>query len=60
LTAALNAHRTALGYQRDYRFTTESADILEGLAAIAAAVGHFDLAARLCGTAAGWRETSCG
>ena len=57
LTAALNAYRNALRYQRDYRFTTESADILEGLAAIAAAVGRFELAARLSGTASGWRET---
>jgi non-specific serine/threonine protein kinase len=56
LTDALNAYRNALRYQRDYRFTTESADILEGLAAIAAAVRRFELAARLCGTAAGWRE----
>ena len=57
LPAALNAYRKALRYQRDYRFTTESADTLEGLAAIAAALGHLDLAAKLCGTAAGWRET---
>jgi predicted ATPase/DNA-binding CsgD family transcriptional regulator len=57
LTAALNAYRNALRYQQDYRFTTESADILEGVAAIAAAVGRFELAARLCGTASGWRET---
>jgi predicted ATPase/DNA-binding NarL/FixJ family response regulator len=57
LPAALNAYRNALRYQRDYRFTTESADILEGLAAIAVAVRRFELAARLCGTAAGWRET---
>ncbi len=53
LPAALNAYGNALRYQRDYRFTTESADILEGLAAIASAVRRFDLAARLCGTAAG-------
>ena len=32
-------------------------DTLDGLAAIAAALNHFDLAARLSGTAAGWRET---
>jgi predicted ATPase/DNA-binding CsgD family transcriptional regulator len=56
-TAALDAYRNALRYQRDYRFTTEIADIVEGLAAIATAVGRFDLAARLCGAAAGWRET---
>ena len=57
LPAALNAYRHALRYQRDYRFTTESADTLEGLAAIAAALDHLDLAAKLCGTASGWRET---
>ena len=37
----------ALRYQRDYRFTSESADTLDGLAAIAAALGHLDLAAKL-------------
>ncbi len=57
LSAALNAYRQALRYQREYRFTTESADILEGLAAIAAALNRLDLAAKLCGTASGWRET---
>ena len=57
LSAALNAYRQALRYQRDYRFTTESADTLDGLAAIAAALNRLDLAAKLCGTAAGWRET---
>ena len=57
LPAALNAYRNALRYQRDYRFTTESADTLEGLAAIAAALSRLELAAKLCGTAAGWRET---
>jgi non-specific serine/threonine protein kinase len=57
LRDALNSYRSALRYQRDYRFTTESADILEGLAAIATAINHFDLAARLCGAASGWRET---
>ena len=55
--AALNAYRNALRYQRDYRFTTESAATLDGLAPIAAALSHLDLAARLFGTAAGWRET---
>jgi predicted ATPase len=57
LTASLSAYRNALGYQRDYRFTTESADSLEGLAAIAAALNRLDLAAKLWGTASGWRET---
>jgi predicted ATPase len=57
LSASLNAYRTAMRYQRDYRFTTESADMFEGLASIAAGLGHFDLAARLWGAAAGWRET---
>jgi predicted ATPase/tetratricopeptide (TPR) repeat protein len=57
LPAALNAYRKALRYQRDYRFTTESADTLDGIAAIAAALNRLDLAARLSGTAAGWRET---
>jgi DNA-binding CsgD family transcriptional regulator len=57
LSVSLNAYRTAMRYQRDYRFTTESADMFEGLASIAAGLGHFDLAARLCGAAVGWRET---
>ena len=57
LPAALNAYRKALRYQRDYRFMTESADTLDGLAPIAAALGHLDLAAKLFGAAAGWRET---
>jgi predicted ATPase/DNA-binding CsgD family transcriptional regulator len=57
LPAALNAYRNALRYQREHRFTTETADSLDGLAVVAAAVGHLDLAANLFGTAAGWRET---
>ena len=57
LPAALNAYRDALSYQREYRFVYESADTLDGLAPIAAALGHLDLAAKLFGTAAGWRET---
>jgi predicted ATPase/DNA-binding CsgD family transcriptional regulator len=57
LPAALNAYRKALRYQQDYRFTTESADTLDGIAAIAAALNRLDLAAKLTGTAAGWRET---
>jgi ATP/maltotriose-dependent transcriptional regulator MalT len=56
LSAALNAYRHALRYQREYRFTTESADILEGVAVIAATLNRLDLAAKLCGTAFGWRE----
>jgi tetratricopeptide (TPR) repeat protein len=58
LTAALNAYRIALRYQRDYRFTTESADTFDGIAAIAAALNRLDLAAKLSGTAAGWRESN--
>jgi len=57
LSNALNAYRYELRCQQDHRFTTESAYILEGLAAIAAALNRLDLAARLCGTASGWRET---
>jgi predicted ATPase/DNA-binding CsgD family transcriptional regulator len=57
LPAALTAYRHALGYQRDYRLTTASADTLDGLAPVAAALGHLDLAARLHGAASGWRET---
>ena len=57
LPAALNAYRSALRNQREYRFTTETADTLDGLASIAAALGHLDLAARLFGAASGWRET---
>jgi hypothetical protein len=57
LPAALNAYRSALNYQREYRFTTETANTLDGLAVIAAALGHLDLAARLFAAASGWRET---
>jgi predicted ATPase/DNA-binding CsgD family transcriptional regulator len=56
LPSALNAYRQALRYQREYRFTTESADSFDGLAVIAASLGHLDLAAKLFGAAAGWRE----
>ena len=57
LAAALNAYQNALRYQQDYRFTTESADILDGIAAIAAALNRLDLASKLFGTGAGWRES---
>jgi DNA-binding CsgD family transcriptional regulator len=57
LPAALDAYRHALRYQQDYRFTTESADILDGLATIAAALNRLDLSVKLFGTAFGWRET---
>ncbi|HJQ85933.1 MAG TPA: LuxR C-terminal-related transcriptional regulator [Propionibacteriaceae bacterium] len=57
LSDALNAYRKALRYQRDYRFTTESADTMDGLAAMVAALNRLDLAAKLSGTAVGWRET---
>jgi non-specific serine/threonine protein kinase len=56
LPAALNAYREALSHQREYRFVLETADTLDGLAPIAAALGHLDLAAKLFGAAAGWRE----
>ena len=55
--AALSAYRETLSYQREYRFVFESADTIDGLAPIAAALGHLDLAAKLFGAAAGWRET---
>jgi tetratricopeptide (TPR) repeat protein len=57
LSAALTAYRSAVHYQLEYRFTTEAAETLDGLAAIAAALGHLDLAARLFGAAFAWRET---
>jgi predicted ATPase/DNA-binding CsgD family transcriptional regulator len=56
LAAALDAYRDALDYQREYRLVTESADTLDGLAPIAAALGHLALAAKLFGMAAGCRE----
>jgi non-specific serine/threonine protein kinase len=56
LHTALSAYRDALSYQREYRFVTETADTLDGLAPIAAALGHLDLAAKLFGAAATWRE----
>jgi predicted ATPase/DNA-binding CsgD family transcriptional regulator len=57
LPAALAVYRQALRYQLEYRFTTETPDTLDGLAVIAAALGHLSLAARLFGAASGWRET---
>jgi non-specific serine/threonine protein kinase len=57
LPAALNAYRSALHYQLEYRFTTEAADTLDGLAVIAAALNRLNLAARLFGAAYGWRES---
>jgi non-specific serine/threonine protein kinase len=57
LRAALAAYRQALRYQLEYRYTTETADTLDGLAVIADALGHLDLAGRLVGAASGWRET---
>jgi predicted ATPase/DNA-binding CsgD family transcriptional regulator len=57
LSAALNAYRNALRYQHEYRFTTETGDTLDGLAAIAAVLNRLELAARLRGAAVGWRET---
>jgi non-specific serine/threonine protein kinase len=56
LPAALSAYRDALSYQREYRFVTETADTLDGLAPIAAALGHLNLAAKLFGAGATWRE----
>jgi predicted ATPase/DNA-binding CsgD family transcriptional regulator len=57
LSAALNAYRRALRYQRQYRFTTETGSTLDGLGAIAAVLNRLELAARLRGAAVGWRET---
>jgi predicted ATPase/DNA-binding CsgD family transcriptional regulator len=57
LPAALNAYGRALLYQLEYRFTAETADTLNGIAPIAAALGHLDLAARLFGAGSGWQET---
>jgi predicted ATPase/DNA-binding CsgD family transcriptional regulator len=57
LAAALDAYRRALRYQREYRFTTETGDTLDGLAAIAGVLDRLELAAKLSGTASGWRET---
>jgi tetratricopeptide (TPR) repeat protein len=57
LSAALNAYRRALRYQREYRFTTETGDTLDGLGALAVVLNGFELAAKLRGAAVGWRET---
>lgn len=57
LLAALDAYRRALRYQRDFRFTTETGDTLDGLAAMATALNRLELAAELHGAAFGWRET---
>jgi ATP/maltotriose-dependent transcriptional regulator MalT len=54
---ALAAYWNALRYQLEYRFTTETADTLDGLAALAAGLNRLELAAKLHGTAVGWRET---
>ena len=55
--AAMAAYQQAFQDQQRHHFTVESAAILEGLAVIAAALHHFELAARLCGVAAAWRTT---
>jgi DNA-binding CsgD family transcriptional regulator len=55
--AAVEAYHRAFQDQQTHHFTVESAAILEGLAVIAAALHHFELAARLCGVAAAWRTT---
>lgn len=52
---AISAYQRALKYQQSYRFTTESSEILEGIAEVAAALRHFDVAARHFGAAAAWR-----
>jgi predicted ATPase/DNA-binding CsgD family transcriptional regulator len=57
LPDALGAYRSAVHHQLENRFTTEAADTVDGLAVIAAALGHLNLAARLFGAAYGWRET---
>ena len=51
------AYHRAFQDQQTHHFTVETAAILEGLAVIAAALHHFELAARLCGVAAAWRTT---
>jgi len=55
--AAVDAYHRAFQDQQIHHFTVESAAILEGLAVIAAALHHFELAARLCGVAAAWWMT---
>jgi ATP/maltotriose-dependent transcriptional regulator MalT len=55
--AAVAAYHRAFQDQQTHHFTVETAAILEGLAVIAAAVRHFELAARLCGVATAWRTT---
>jgi len=55
--AALEAYDRAFQDQQIHHFTVESGAILEGLAVIAAALHHLELAARLCGVAAAWRTT---
>jgi non-specific serine/threonine protein kinase len=55
--AAVEAYQRAFQDQQIHHFTVESAAILEGLAVIAAALHHFELAARLCGVAAEWWTT---
>ena len=45
-------------YQREFRFTTETANSLDGIAVVAAALGHLDLAVRgRSALASGWWET---
>jgi DNA-binding CsgD family transcriptional regulator len=57
LSAALDAYRRALRYQREYRFTTETGDTVDGLAALAVVLNRLQLAAKLRGAAVGWRDT---
>jgi non-specific serine/threonine protein kinase len=55
--AAVAAYHRAFQDQQIHHFTVDSGAIIEGLAVIAAALHHFELAARLCGVAAAWRRT---
>jgi non-specific serine/threonine protein kinase len=52
--AALAEYRRVLAVERTTGFSTRAGELLEGVAAVAAAIGRPDLAARLFGALASW------
>jgi predicted ATPase/DNA-binding CsgD family transcriptional regulator len=54
---AVDTYGRALDLLRSHRFTAIGADLLTGLALVAAALRRFEISARLFGAGAAWRET---
>ncbi|HET9778534.1 MAG TPA: LuxR C-terminal-related transcriptional regulator [Propionibacteriaceae bacterium] len=55
--AAVESYRKALDELQTHHFTVHGVDLLEGLALCAAALGEFDVSARLFAAAATWFDT---